>query len=63
MKKWYSSKTVWFNIITTAIALATELSNANFPTADLFKVYMGVITLGNIILRVFFTSQPVGSED
>lgn len=62
MKKWYQSKTVWFNVIVTAIALATELSNAQLPVS-LLKVYATVITLGNIILRVFFTEKPIGSEE
>ncbi len=61
MKSWFQSKTVWFNIIVTVIALATELSNAQLPVS-LLHVYATVITLGNIILRVFFTSQPIGSD-
>ncbi len=56
--KWYQSRTVWFNVIVTAIALATELSDAQLPVS-LLKVYGTVITLGNIILRVFFTSKPI----
>lgn len=62
MKPWYASKTVWFNVITTAVALATELSNAGFPTESILKYYAAVITVGNIILRVFFTEKPIGSE-
>lgn len=63
MKKWFASKTVWFNVITTVIMLATELSNAtDISTESMLKIYAGVITVGNIILRVFFTSQPIGDE-
>ncbi len=64
MKYWFKSKTVWFNVIVTIIALATELSNADvLSTENLLKIYAGVISIGNIILRVFFTTQPIGSED
>jgi len=63
-KSWWKSKVIWFNIITTILALATELSNATgLTTENLLKIYAGVITLGNIILRVFFTSQPIGSNE
>ena len=60
MKKWYQSKTVWFNVITTVLALATELSNATgLSTESMLKIYAAVISVGNIILRVFFTEKPI----
>lgn len=50
MKKWYQSKTLWFNVITLILLVIGEVYKT-FPFDP--KLY-GIITgLGNIILRVF----------
>jgi hypothetical protein len=56
-KKWYTSKTIWLNIIGLVIAAAGELSNA-FPAGQVAKVMGFVLTIGNIILRLI-TTQPI----
>lgn len=56
--KWYLSKTFWFNAITLIVSLAAELSEI-FPVRENPKLYITVITVGNLILRMFFTSKPI----
>jgi hypothetical protein len=56
-KKWYTSKTIWLNVIGLVIAAAGELSNA-FPSGQVAKVMGFVLTIGNIILRLI-TTQPI----
>jgi len=54
-KKWYTSKTLWLNIIGLVLALAGELSNA-FPSGQVAKISAFVLTIGNIILRLLTTT-------
>ena len=54
-KKWYHSKTVWFNVIGLLVAAAAEFSNA-FPGGDVAKIAGLVLTVGNIILRLITTT-------
>lgn len=56
--KWYLSKTFWFNVITLVVSLAAELSEI-YPVSSNPKIYVTVITVGNLILRMFFTSKPI----
>lgn len=56
--KWYQSKTFWFNFITGALAIASELSQI-LSISQHPKLYISIITVGNIILRLFFTSKPI----
>lgn len=51
MKKWYESKTMWFNIIGLAVAAAGELIQA-FPSGQVAKIAGYILTIGNIILRL-----------
>lgn len=60
MKKWYQSKTVWFNIITAALAVVSEVSNI-FPMTSHPKVWVTVTTIGNLILR-FLTTGALGAK-
>ena len=58
-KKWYYSKTVWFNVVLTLvdiIALASDL-HIGGETAVLYLAFAQGI--GNVILRVWFTEKPV----
>lgn len=56
-KKWWTSKTLWFNIIGLAVAAAGEFSKA-FPSGQVAKIAGFVLTIGNIILRLIST-QPI----
>ena len=59
-KKWYESKTIWFNIVMTVLQvvnLLISLTDDPRMTASLVAVQ----TIGNIVLRVWFTSVPVGT--
>ena len=69
MKKQINSKTVWFNIVMFIMFIAT-LVDANllsaFGITEVTKVVtiQGMITaIGNYILRVFFTSQPITTQN
>ena len=60
MKKWYQSKTVWFNVIMAAVTVSTELSNT-FPASQHVAVFTTVATVGNIFLRLI-TTQGIGTD-
>jgi len=55
MTKWYLSRTVWFNVITTIIGIA---SLGNMLPID-SKILVAIIGIGNVILRVWFTDSPI----
>ena len=57
-KSIFASKTVWFNVITTVVGVIMALQS--MPTFEMYAPLMGMIlTVGNVILRVWFTSQPI----
>lgn len=57
-KSWFTSKTIWFNILTFAAAiLATK--GINLDSSDLALLGTGLAAAGNIGLR-FATKVPVG---
>ena len=54
----FLSKTVWFNIIMTVIGVVTALQG--IPTLEQYGVLFALIlSVGNVILRVWFTTQPI----
>lgn len=59
-KPFYFSKTVWLNVITTIVAALTFLPTVGglIPEAAL-PYLLGAVGILNIILRVWFTEQPV----
>lgn len=70
MKKPLQSKTLWFNLIMLGLfifELMPDTLNAfgiNEDTKVRIVALTGVLTaIGNKVLRVFFTSQALGSED
>jgi Mg2+/citrate symporter len=56
MKQIWQSKTVWFNVITTLTAVSL-LTAETYPEVATLFVYFS--TIGNIILRVFFTNTEI----
>ena len=57
MKKWYASKTLWFNVIVTAL-IALEQSLSVLQTlvpVNTYAIAVTVLAVGNAILRVITT--------
>jgi len=60
MKKWYQSKTVWLGIITTLIgALGLVSDFLGKPTSSPQDITLLLSGILGVVLRVWFTSQPV----
>ena len=56
VKPFYRSRTLWFNLST--LPLAAVLTP--FVGADVaLKVFLVVSSVANVVLRLFFTDQPV----
>jgi hypothetical protein len=58
MKKWYESKTLWFNAIMSAlIALEASLHQlSSLVPANWYAIIAVVLPVGNAILRVISTT-------
>jgi lipoprotein signal peptidase len=57
---WYQSKVVWLNIILTVLGIVTTLQGmATFDKYAQALVLVG--TIGNIILRVWFTNTTIAT--
>ena len=59
MKPILQSKTVWFNLITFVLALIALPSFISILPASIIPDIAIINSIGNLILRVFFTSQPI----
>lgn len=59
-KKWYKSKTLWFNALSGLFLLLDQLIPAMgyLLSPAVLQIYTGVVTAGNIILR-YFTKEPI----
>lgn len=58
MKKWYTSKTIWFNVITVALGIMQVVSDTYPIPTEALSMIIGV---GNVVLR-FLTTNSIGSE-
>ena len=59
-KEWYLSKTLWFNIITLVVAVASGFGFGEFePTPEVFAIAAGVVAVVNVVLRVWFTNKAL----
>ncbi len=56
MKKWYHSKTIWFNLITIALGILGAVNDV-YPVDP--KMLALVNGIGNVFLR-FLTTQKIG---
>nr|WAE43531.1 MAG: hypothetical protein [Microviridae sp.] len=43
------SKTIWFNIITAALAVVNSLSGTVIPQ----EIAIGILAIGNVIIKIF----------
>ena len=58
MKNIFSSKTVGFNVLITIIGIVTYAQSV--PQFNKYSAILGlVLVIGNLILRIWFTSQPI----
>ena len=60
-KKWYTSKTLIFNAIMGLLQVAGTLAAPEGGLSPEYqKIWASVVLIGNAVLRVFFTSTPIG---
>jgi len=55
-KKFYESKTLWFNALMTVLLLAELLRELPWVSPEMLTVLIGA---GNVVLRVWFTKKAV----
>lgn len=59
MKTWYQSKTMWFAIITIAVAAMTQFTTIEGVPESWRNWVLMVVGALNAILRIFSTSQTI----
>jgi hypothetical protein len=60
MKKWYTSKTFWFNILALVVAVASSFGFAEFvPDAEIVSIAAGIVAVINLVLRLWFTDTKL----
>ena len=53
MKKWYESKTLWFNVLALVVAVASGFGFAEFdPDPNIISIAAGLVAFINLILRL-----------
>jgi hypothetical protein len=58
-KKWYASKTFWFNVLALVVAVAGQYGYTGALPAE-WEVFAPVLViLVNLVLRLFVTKEPV----
>ncbi len=58
-KKWYESRTLWFNLASLLVLVASILTDATLVSDPAVLKYAAIaVAIGNVILR-FFTSMPI----
>lgn len=55
MKKWYQSKTLWYNIVTIALGIVQVVSDVYIIPTEILTLVNGI---GNVVLR-FLTSTGI----
>jgi hypothetical protein len=59
-KKWYRSKTLWFNGLTLLVIVASGFGFAGFsPDPEVQAIGAGLVAVVNLALRAFATGQPI----
>lgn len=57
-KKWFHSKTIWFNIVSGIVTIAASLQSDGGLSPQLASIMASVVTIGNVVLR-FITEKPI----
>ena len=57
MKSWYKSKTIWLNILATAIVIVQAIQGQAWVNPEIQVFILAVL---NAIVR-FMTNQPIGT--
>lgn len=57
MKKWWQSKTIWFNIIVASLVALEETFSAlqGLLPANVYAIAVPVLAIGNAVLRIVTT--------
>lgn len=61
MKQWFTSKTVWLNVAMFVTALASLTEFTGLLNSQELKLLVAGAAVLNLILRVFFTNQPIAN--
>lgn len=62
MKKWYTSKTIWTNLIALAASLLAAFGIADLDAELQASMVATVMAVTNIVLRLV-TKEPIGNGD
>jgi len=61
MKKFYESKTFWFNVLFGVVSIASLFGFGEFtPSESAIEIVAILGAAVNLVLRLFFTSEPIG---
>ena len=60
MKRFYQSKTVWYNLVMTLVDVLTLATDMKIGSQEVAVWLVFLHGLGNIILRIWFTDKPIG---
>lgn len=56
----WQSKVLWFNLFALLLMFAEVVTTQQLLSPDLLKWITAFTVFGNMVLRMFFTSQPIG---
>jgi hypothetical protein len=59
VKKWYESKTFWFNVLALAVAVLENFGYTGVLPEDWQVFVPVVVVLVNLVLRLFATKEPI----
>jgi len=59
VKKWYSSKTFWFNVLALVVAVAANFGFTGELPAEWGVFVPAIVILINLVLRLFFTQSKL----
>ena len=60
MKSVLASKTVWFNLLAVIVIVAGAFGFNEFqPSAEVGQIAVAIVAIINMVLRVWFTREPI----